>query len=183
MTAQPSYAPPPPPAPPPSVLPLWARWLGLGCGALLLLAAVAGTGFTVFLQKATPGPQQTTQAFLAAAGTGDFATAHSYFSERLKEVQPLEQFARQAEAHQQLFQVKDTTFNSRSVDLRGATGTRSRGASREGGGRPRTPRGPAPHAAPLSDGVDGGGGAAPPPPPQPRSRGGGGEAAPGGFGA
>jgi hypothetical protein len=120
MTAQPSYAPPPPPAPPPSVLPLWARWLGLGCGALLLLAAVAGTVFTVFLQKATAGPEQTTQAFLAAAGTGDFATAHSYFSERLKEVQPLEQFARQAEAHQQLFQVKDTTFNSRSVDLRGA---------------------------------------------------------------
>src|ERR1044072_4010889 len=122
MTAQPSYAPPPPPAPPPSVLPLWARWLGLGCGAppLLLLAAGAGTVFTVFLQKAPAGPEQTTQAFLAAAGTGDFATAHSYFSERLKEGQPLEQFARQAEAHQQLFHVKDPTFNSRSVDLRGA---------------------------------------------------------------
>src|ERR1044072_7228044 len=120
MTAQPSYAPPPPPAPPPSVLPLWARWLGLGCGALLLLAAVAGPVFTVFLQKATAGPEQTPQAFLAAAGTGDFATAHSYFSERLKEVQPLEQFARQAEAHQQRFQVKDTTFHSRSVGPPGA---------------------------------------------------------------
>ena len=120
MTAQPSYAPPPPPAPPPSVLPPWARWLGLGCGAFLLLAAVAGTVFVVFLQKATAGPEQTIQAFLAAAGTGDFATAHGYFSERLKEVQPLEQFAGQAEAHQELFRVKDTTFNSRSVDLRGA---------------------------------------------------------------
>ena len=120
MTAQPSYAPPPPPAPPPSTLPSWARWIGLGCGAFILFAAVAGTVFVVFLQKATAGPEQTVQAFLAAAGSGDFAIAHGYFSERLKEIQPLDEFTAQAEAHQQLFQVKDTTFNSRSVDLRGA---------------------------------------------------------------
>lgn len=117
MTAQPSYAPPPPPGPPPSVLPAWARWIGLGCGAILLLGSVAGTVFFVLMQKATAGPERTIQAFLAAAGSGDFTTAHGYFSADLKQVQPLDQFSSQAAAHQQLFQAQDTTFNNRSVDL------------------------------------------------------------------
>ena len=117
---QPSYAPPPPPTPPPSTLPAWARWIGLGCGALLLLGAVVGSVIFLVVKKATAGPEQTIQAFLSAAGSGDFAMAHGYFSEKLKEVQPLEQFSTQAAAHQQLFQVQDTTFTSRSVDLAGA---------------------------------------------------------------
>ena len=117
---QPSYAPPPPPAPPPSALPPVVRWIGLGCGAFLLLSAVAGSLFFLVLKKATAGPEQTVQAFLAAAGSGDFATAHGYFSEALKEKQPLAEFSDLAAKHQQAFQVQDTTFNNRSVNLGGA---------------------------------------------------------------
>lgn len=120
MAAQPTYAPPPPPAPPPSPLPAWLRFLGIGCGALLLLGMVAGSLFFLLIYKATEGPEQTVKAFLTAAGSGDYGTAHGYFSEELKRVQPLEQFSAKAAENQRLFQVQDTTFNSRSVDLSGA---------------------------------------------------------------
>ncbi len=120
MAAQPTYAPPPPPAPPASPLPAWLRFLGIGCGALLLLGMVAGSLFVLVLGKATEGPEATIKAFLAAAGSGDYGAAHGYFSEELKRVQPLEQFSAKAAEHQQLFQVQDTTFNSRSVDMSGA---------------------------------------------------------------
>jgi hypothetical protein len=120
MAAQPTYAPPPPPTPPPSPFPTWARIIGLGCGALLLLSMVVGSVIFLVVRKATAGPEETIKSFLTAAGSGDFATAHGYFSEALKKVQPLAEFSSEAAAHQQLFQVQDTTFNSRSVDLNGA---------------------------------------------------------------
>lgn len=120
MTAQPSYAPPPPPAPPPSFLPNWVRWLGLGCGAFLLLGAVVGSVFFVALRLATAGPEKTVKAFLAAAATGDFAAAHGYFSEPLKRAKPLAQFSQEASPYRHLFAVTDTTFSNRSVDMSGA---------------------------------------------------------------
>lgn len=120
MPAQPSYAPPPPPALPASRMPDWLRWVGLGCGALLLVSTVVSLLFFTVLKKATAGPEDTVHAFLSAAGKGDFAAAHAYFSAELKKVQPLDQFAQVAKANQHLFQVQDTTFNSREVDLSGA---------------------------------------------------------------
>jgi len=117
---QPAYAPPPPPTPPPSPLPTWARLLGVGCGAVLLFAAVVGTTALAVVNRASAGPEETIQAFLAAAGAGDWATAHAQFSEPLKQVQPLEQFSTIAAANQHLFQVQDTTFNNRSVNPAGA---------------------------------------------------------------
>ena len=75
MAAQPTYAPPPPPAPPASPLPAWLRFLGIGCGALLLLGMVAGSLFVLVLGKATEGPEATIKAFLTAAGSGDYGTA------------------------------------------------------------------------------------------------------------
>ena len=120
MTAQPVYAPPPPPGPPPSPFPTWARWLGIGCGAVLLLGTVIGVGVFAFVGRATAGPERVVVAFLDAAGSGDWTTAHGYFSEPLKGVQPLDQFSAIGAANQHLFQVADTSFTSRSVDLAGA---------------------------------------------------------------
>jgi hypothetical protein len=106
--------------PPPSSLPDWLRWVGIGCGALLLVSSVVGLVVFTVVKKATAGPEKTVEAFLTAAGNGDFAAAHAYFAEPLKQVQPLEQFREVAKANQHLFQVQDTTFNNRSVDLQGA---------------------------------------------------------------
>jgi hypothetical protein len=117
---QPVYAPPPPPTPPPSPLPSWARFLGLGCGALLLLATLVGATVMAVVGRASAGPEQAVQAFLAAAGSGDWGAAHAHFSEPLKQVQPFEQFSSIAAANQHLFQVKETTFNNRSVNPAGA---------------------------------------------------------------
>ena len=120
----PGYGRPAPPGPPPSPIPPWARFLALGCGALLLLGSVGGTIFVLVVQKgvtmATAGPEETVQGFLAAAAAGDFATAHGHFSEALKAKQPYDQFAAVAGQNQQLFAATDTTFNSRSIDLGGA---------------------------------------------------------------
>ena len=115
--SQPAYAPPPPPTPPPSPLPGWARALGVGCGALLLFAALVGTTVTAVVGRASAGPEEEIQAFLAAAGSGDWTAAHGHFSEPLKQVQPLEQFSAIGAANQHLFQIEDTTFNNRSVSV------------------------------------------------------------------
>ncbi|HEV8631585.1 MAG TPA: hypothetical protein VGV61_14805 [Thermoanaerobaculia bacterium] len=120
MTAQPTYAPPPPPALPPSMLPNWLRVAGLGCGAVLLLGSVVGTVVYAVVHLATAGPDATIKAFLTAAGNGDYDAAHAYFAEPLKQVQPLATFRSVAAANRNLFQVQDTTFNNRSVDLTGA---------------------------------------------------------------
>ena len=117
---QPAYAPPPPPTPPPSPLPGWARALGVGCGALLLLATLIGTTVLAVVNRASAGPEQTIQAFLAAAAGGDWEAAHANFSEPLKQVQPLDQFRTIGAANQHLFQVQETTFNNRSVNPAGA---------------------------------------------------------------
>ena len=58
--------------------------------------------------------------FLTAAAAGDYAAAHEFFSAPLKEAQPLEKFTAIATSNPSLFQVKDTTFSDRSVDLSGA---------------------------------------------------------------
>jgi hypothetical protein len=120
MTAQPVYAPPPPPGPPPSTFPSWARWLGLGCGALLLLGTVIGVGVFAVVGRATAEPEKVVHAFLKAAGEGDWPAAHGHFSAALQGVQPLDQFSAIGAANQHLFQVAETTFNSRSVDTAGA---------------------------------------------------------------
>jgi hypothetical protein len=70
--------------------------------------------------RATAGPERVVHAFLDAAAEGDWSAAHAHFSEALKGVQPLDQFTAIGAANQHLFQVSDTTFNSRSVDLEGA---------------------------------------------------------------
>ena len=116
----PGYGPPAPAGPPPSFIPPPARWLLLGCGAIMLLGMVIGTVVTLVVQKATEGPEQTVQAFLAAAAAGDFEAAHGYFAEPLKVAQPYETFSSVAAANQHLFAVEETTFNSRSIDMSGA---------------------------------------------------------------
>ena len=132
MNAQPGYGSqvahgygsPAPPGPPPSPIPSWARFLALGCGALLLLGTVGGTVFFLVVQKgvqmATAGPEETIQGFLGAAAAGDFASAHGYFSAALQAKQPYDQFAAVAGQNQHLFAATDTSFNSRSIDLSGA---------------------------------------------------------------
>jgi Domain of unknown function (DUF4878) len=107
------------PAPPPAKRP-WLKWVALGCvGLIVIIGCFVGVTFFV-VKKATAGPEKAVKEFLAAAGAGDYAHAHSYFSAPLKEQQPLDKFTADAESHASMFKVKDTTFNNRSVNTTGA---------------------------------------------------------------
>lgn len=117
--------PPPPPAsmpaaPAPAAKTPWGRWIALGCGGLVVLLALFAAVMFFIVKKATTGPEEVVHQFLTAAAAGDYATAHDFFSAPLKEAQPLAEFTAAVEANPGLFQVTDTTFNDRSVDLNGA---------------------------------------------------------------
>jgi hypothetical protein len=109
-----------PAAPTPAAKKPWGRWIALGCVGLVVLAALFGALMFFIVKKATAGPEEVVQQFLAAAAAGDYATAHDFFSVPLKEAQPLAELTASIEANPTLFEVTDTTFNERSVDLNGA---------------------------------------------------------------
>lgn len=98
----------------------YGRWIALGCGGLVVLVALFAAVMFFVVKKATAGPEEVVKQFLAAAAAGDYAAAHECFSVPLKEAQPLAEFTAAAEQNPSLFQVTDTTFNERSVDLSGA---------------------------------------------------------------
>jgi len=97
------------------------KWLLWGCGGAFVALALLVTVVLVIVNVATAGPEKVVEDFLAAAGSGDYAKAHDAFSEPLKQAQPLAEFTAAAQANAMFFQVRDTTFNNRSVDLNGAT--------------------------------------------------------------
>lgn len=109
------------PQPPPrggSVL----KWVLGGCGCLLLLAGIGvaamialGVGIGGMVASQTEPAAKVAREFLARAGAGDVAGAHATFHERLKEKVPEEQLAEMMESHPELFDVKDSTFNNRSL--------------------------------------------------------------------
>jgi hypothetical protein len=98
----------------------WVKWVALGCGGLLVVSVAVIAGIFLIVKKATAGPEEVVHAFLAAAGAGDYATAHDHFSAPLKEAQPLEEFTASAEANPMFFKVAETTFSNRSIDTAGA---------------------------------------------------------------
>lgn len=122
MTVDSTDRPPggPPPGAPPRKTP-WIRWVALGCGGALVLLAIFVAVMYFVVRQATAGPEETVQAFLAAAGEGDYAAAHEHFSAPLQEAQPLAEFSAAAAANPTFFQVEETTFSSRSVDGGGAS--------------------------------------------------------------
>jgi hypothetical protein len=109
----------PVPAPSPVKRP-WVKWVALGCGVLIVLIACFAALMVFVVKKATAGPEAAVHGFLAAAGSGDYAKAYGYFCAPLKETQPFDKFREAAQQRASMFKVKDTTFNTRSVDLEGA---------------------------------------------------------------
>ncbi len=95
----------------------WLKWVGIGCGGLLVLCIVFGIGVYFIVRTASAGPEQVVQEFLSAAGAGDADRAYVCFSAPLKEVQPLEKFRATVTAHPTLFSVTDTSFTERTVNL------------------------------------------------------------------
>lgn len=98
----------------------WLRWVLIGCGGLVVLAVIFIISLIFVVNKATAAPELVVTTFLAEAATGDTGAAHEHFSAPLKEVQPLDQFAASVEANRHLFDVSDTSFSERSVDMQGA---------------------------------------------------------------
>lgn len=94
----------------------WLKYVGIGCGSLLLAGAVIGAVIFFVVKSLTAEPEREARAFMAAAVAGDYASAHDYFSVPLKETQSLEAFTAAAKANPSLFDVKDVSFSNRSID-------------------------------------------------------------------
>lgn len=99
----------------------WLKWIGVGCGGLLIIFIVAGVGIFLVVRTLTAGPEQIARDFCAAAAAGDYARAHDYFSAPLKQSQPLDEFSAAVRANPSLFDIVDTSFTEREIDLAGAT--------------------------------------------------------------
>lgn len=98
----------------------WLKYVGIGCGGLLLLAAVFAAVTFFVVTRMTAEPERVVSEFLSATAARDYARAHDCFSVPLKEAQPLERFRAAVETTPSLFDVVDTTYSSRSVDGAGA---------------------------------------------------------------
>ncbi|MGH9364631.1 MAG: hypothetical protein ACRD1B_05120 [Thermoanaerobaculia bacterium] len=122
MTSTPPAYPPGAPAAPASTPKKkgWLKWVAIGCGGVLVLGALFGVAMFFVVRKATAGPERAVAGFLAAAGSGNYSAAYDYFSAPLKQVQSLDEFTRAAQSQPIFFQVTDTTFSDRSIDLNGA---------------------------------------------------------------
>jgi len=104
---------------PPKARP-WIRWVLIGCGSLIALLIVFVVIILFVVKQATAAPEEVVQNFLAETAAGNLEAAHDCFSAPLKEVQPFDQFAAGARANQHLFDIVDTSFTNRSVDMAGA---------------------------------------------------------------
>ena len=98
----------------------WLRWVLLGCGGLVTLLIVLVVVILVVVKQATAVPEEVVQTFLSEAAAGNLETAHNCFSAPLKEVQPFDQFAAGVNTNRHLFEIADTSFTNRSVDMSGA---------------------------------------------------------------
>ena len=94
----------------------WLKWVGIGCGGLIVLVVVFIAVILLVVQQATAGPEDVVRGFLNAAAKGDFARAHDAFSAPLKDQQSLETFTAAVRANPSLFNVKDLSFSDRSID-------------------------------------------------------------------
>ncbi|MGE5233648.1 MAG: hypothetical protein ACM3OB_06015 [Acidobacteriota bacterium] len=110
----------PQPQPQPGKKKSWVKWVVLGCGVLLVLGAAFAALLFFVVKKATAGPEATVHQFLDAAGRGDYRAAYDDFSAPLKQAQSFAAFEASARQQSMMFQVKDTRFSTRSVDLSGA---------------------------------------------------------------
>lgn len=95
----------------------WLKWLGIGCGGVLLVVAVLVALVFFGVRTMTSGPEQVVQQFLARAAAGDYVGAHSLLAVPLQEQQPLDAFTAKVKAAPSLFAVTDSSFSDRSIDL------------------------------------------------------------------
>ena len=98
----------------------WLKWLLIGCGGLLAVIIILAVALFFIVKQATAEPEKVVQTFLTEATAGNLEAAHDCFSAPLKEAQPFDQFAAGVNANRHLFDVADTSFTSRSVDMNGA---------------------------------------------------------------
>ena len=95
----------------------WLKWLGIGCGGLIVLIVVFVAVILLVVKQATAGPEEVVRNFFSAAAAGDYARAHDAFSAPLKDQQSLDTFTAAVKANPSLFNVKDLSFSDRSIDM------------------------------------------------------------------
>ena len=98
----------------------WLRWVLIGCGGLLALMVVLIVVLVVVVKQVTAGPEEVVKTFLSEAAAGNLEASYNCFSVPLKEAQPFAEFSTTVTENRQLFDISDTSFSERSVDLQGA---------------------------------------------------------------
>ena len=97
------------------------KWVGLGCGAMVLMAAI-GIGACVLLIKgATDEPAERSHLFFAHLRSNQIAEAHAMMSPEYQATHPLPTFQQSLAMLPPLVAQADSTFNNRSFVNENAT--------------------------------------------------------------
>lgn len=98
----------------------WLKWVLIGCGGFLALMVILIVVLFFVVKQVTAGPEEVVQTFLAEAAAGNLEASYDCFSAPLKEVQPFAEFSSAVTQNRQFFDISDTSFSERSVDMQGA---------------------------------------------------------------
>lgn len=91
-------------------------WGGVACCGCLLLAALGGGGFAIFMKYATEGPVTAVRDMLKALKAGQHQAAYDSLSSGYRARLDPESFAQFVAAHPGLSDNTDSTFSNRSVN-------------------------------------------------------------------
>lgn len=97
------------------------KWVGLGCGGLILLGAIGVTACVLLIKGATDEPADRSHLFFANLRENNVAAAHAMMTPEYQATHPLPVFQQSLAALPVLVAQADSTFSSRSVQNSNAT--------------------------------------------------------------
>jgi len=96
----------------------WWWVAGAGCGLIVLFGLMLVSKLGLQLRNANTElgqAEKSVDAFLEAAGGGDYAGAYELFTAKLSREKPLAQLQSEIQAHPEYFQVAETNFDQKSL--------------------------------------------------------------------
>ena len=120
------------------------KWVGIGCGGMVLLAALGVASCLFFIKGVTDEPADRSHQFFAHLRANDLVQAHAMMSPEYQATHPLPKFQQSVALLPPLVMQADSTLTNRSVSNGSATM----------GGFLTTPQGNVPVSVTLSHRAD-----------------------------